>query len=59
MFMSVFCDKGVRGIEHGKEALAAGGPPPRKWKHGCGSRGTRNFLVCRRPGRGGSEGKPK
>ena len=28
-----FCDKGVWGIEHGKEALAAGGPPP-KQKHG-------------------------
>ena len=23
-----FCDKGVWGIEHGKEALAAGGTPP-------------------------------
>ena len=29
----VSCDKGVWGIEHGKEALAAGGPPP-KGKHG-------------------------
>ena len=33
MFMSFLCDKGVWGIEHSKEALAAGGPPP-KGKHG-------------------------
>ena len=25
----VFCDKGVWGIKHGKEALAAGGPHPK------------------------------